>query len=115
MWIRLFVDWVFAAKCGDTGTDFICFCFKVGSCPFDELGNFNHVLFFEATGGDSRSADTQTAGDEWAGWIVWNSVLVCGDINLIQTFSSSLPVMFMFCRSIRIRWLSVPPETRRKP
>ena len=82
----LFVDWIFAAKLGDTGTDFIRFVFKVGSSQLDEVSDLDHILFLEASGGDSRSADTQTAGDEWALWVVRDCVLVGGDINLVQTF-----------------------------
>ena len=42
--VRLFVDWVFAAQLGDTGADGICRVLEVGGSQLDEVGNLDHAF-----------------------------------------------------------------------
>ena len=81
----------------------------------DEVGDRFHVRFLQAARGQRRRAQADAAGDLRRARVVGNAVLVGDDAGLFQRF-------FDFgagerrCaarRSTSIRWLSVPPLTRR--
>ena len=56
---------------------------KIAGCQPDALCDDFHVFFFESTGGNSRSTDADTGGNERASRIVRNGVFVQGNVYFI--------------------------------
>ena len=81
----------------------------------DELADLVEVLGGKSSGGGGRGATRMPLVTKGERCSLGMEFLFTVRPTDSRSFSASLPVMSEAVRSTRHRWLSVPPETRRRP
>ena len=77
-------------KLGDLLTDIVSLGVKLGCGELDEVTDHLHIVLVKASGGYRGSTYSYTAGNEGLLGIVGDSVLVNGDIYLVELLLKSL-------------------------
>ena len=81
----------------------------------DPAGDRAHLGRAHPARRDRRRADAEAGRVERLARVERDRVVVGDDAGAVERLRGGLPATPLFVRSIRIRWLSVPPETRSKP
>ena len=99
--MRIFFDlikWILIAKYLYSCSYLVCAVFEVTDCERYELCDFNHIFFNKATACCCRSTNSDTACDEWASCIKWDSVFIYCDTNLVKTVLCFLTCYLCICK-----------------